>query len=52
MTARLHDIGPGISYYNGKGMTRADALAGAMMEAVALGNFTQQRSARWRRRAT
>src|SRR3979490_1166982 len=32
MTVRPHDLGPGISYYNGKGTTRADA--GAMMEAV------------------
>src|ERR1700709_2193827 len=34
MTVRPHDIGPGISYYNGKGTTRADAYAGAMMEAI------------------
>jgi ribosomal protein S12 methylthiotransferase accessory factor len=34
MTVRPHDLGPGISYYNGKGTTRADAYAGAMMEAV------------------
>jgi ribosomal protein S12 methylthiotransferase accessory factor YcaO len=34
MTVRPHDLGPGISYYNGKGTTRADAHAGAMMEAV------------------
>jgi ribosomal protein S12 methylthiotransferase accessory factor len=33
MTVRPHDRGPGISYYNGKGTTRADAYAGAMMEA-------------------
>jgi ribosomal protein S12 methylthiotransferase accessory factor len=31
---RPHDRGPGISYYNGKGTTRADAYAGAMMEAI------------------
>jgi ribosomal protein S12 methylthiotransferase accessory factor len=31
---RPHDLGPGISYYNGKGTTRADAHAGAMMEAI------------------
>jgi hypothetical protein len=29
MTVRPHDRGPGISYYNGKGTTRADAYAGA-----------------------
>jgi ribosomal protein S12 methylthiotransferase accessory factor len=34
MTVRPHDVGPGISYYNGKGTTRADAYAGAMMEAI------------------
>ena len=34
MTVRPHDRGPGISYYNGKGTTRADACAGAMMEAI------------------
>jgi ribosomal protein S12 methylthiotransferase accessory factor len=34
MTVRPHDAGPGISYYNGKGTTRADAHAGAMMEAI------------------
>ncbi len=34
MTVRPHDLGPGISDYNGKGTTRADAYAGAMMEAV------------------
>jgi ribosomal protein S12 methylthiotransferase accessory factor YcaO len=34
MTVRPHDLGPGISYYNGKGTTRADAYAGAMMEAI------------------
>jgi ribosomal protein S12 methylthiotransferase accessory factor len=34
MTVRPHDRGPGISYYNGKGTTRADAYAGALMEAV------------------
>lgn len=32
MTVRPHDLG--ISYYNGKGTTRADAYAGALMEAV------------------
>jgi ribosomal protein S12 methylthiotransferase accessory factor YcaO len=34
MTVRPHDLGPGISYYNGKGTTRAAAYAGALMEAV------------------
>ena len=34
MTVRPHDLGPGISYYNGKGTTRAAAHAGALMEAV------------------
>src|SRR3954470_470676 len=34
MTVRPHDLGPGISYYSGKGTTRADAYAGAMMEAI------------------
>src|SRR5262249_18539490 len=34
MTIRPHDAGPGISYYNGKGRTRADAHAGALMEAI------------------
>jgi hypothetical protein len=34
MTVRPHDPGPGISYYNGKGTTRADAYAGALMEAI------------------
>lgn len=34
MTVRPRDRGPGISYYNGKGTTRADAHAGALMEAV------------------
>src|SRR4051794_3505559 len=34
MTVRPHDLGPGISYYNGKGTTRAAAYAGAMMEAI------------------
>jgi ribosomal protein S12 methylthiotransferase accessory factor YcaO len=34
MTVRPHDVGPGISYYNGKGTTPADAYAGAMMEAI------------------
>ena len=34
MTVRPHDLGPGISYYNGKGTTRTAAYAGALMEAV------------------
>lgn len=34
MTVRPHDLGPGISYYNGKGRTRSDAHAGALMEAL------------------
>jgi len=34
MTGGPHDLGPGISYYNGKGTTRAAAHAGALMEAV------------------
>lgn len=34
MTVRPRDLGPGISYYNGKGTTRLDAHAGALMEAV------------------
>jgi ribosomal protein S12 methylthiotransferase accessory factor len=34
MTVRPHDLGPGISYYNGKGRTVADAHAGALMEAI------------------
>jgi ribosomal protein S12 methylthiotransferase accessory factor len=34
MTVRPRDLGPGISYYNGKGTTRMDAHAGALMEAV------------------
>ncbi|CAN5427705.1 YcaO-related McrA-glycine thioamidation protein [soil metagenome] len=34
MTVRPHDAGPGLSYYNGKGRTRADAHAGALMEAI------------------
>lgn len=34
MTVRPDDLGPGISYYNGKGATRAEALAGALMEAI------------------
>jgi ribosomal protein S12 methylthiotransferase accessory factor len=34
MTVRPHDLGPGMSYYNGKGTTRADAYAGALMEAI------------------
>lgn len=32
MTVRPHDLG--ISYYSGKGTTRADAYAGALMEAI------------------
>jgi ribosomal protein S12 methylthiotransferase accessory factor len=34
VTVRPHDLGPGISYYNGKGATRSQALAGALMEAI------------------
>jgi ribosomal protein S12 methylthiotransferase accessory factor len=34
VTVRPHDLGPGISYYNGKGKTRDDAMAGALMEAI------------------
>lgn len=34
MTVRPRDRGPGISYYNGKGTTRLDAHAGALMEAI------------------
>ena len=34
MTVRPHDLGQGISYYNGKGTTRAAAHAGALMEAI------------------
>jgi ribosomal protein S12 methylthiotransferase accessory factor len=34
MTVRPRDLGPGISYYNGKGTTSVDAYAGALMEAV------------------
>ena len=34
ISVRPDDLGPGISYYNGKGMTRADARAGALMEAI------------------
>src|SRR4051812_31551785 len=34
ITVRPHDRGPGISYYNGKGTTRAAAHAGALMEAI------------------
>ena len=34
ISVRPHDLGPGISYYNGKGRTRPDAHAGALMEAV------------------
>jgi ribosomal protein S12 methylthiotransferase accessory factor len=33
-TVRPRDAGEGISYYNGKGLTRAAAHAGALMEAV------------------
>lgn len=34
MTVRPHDAAQGISYYNGKGTTRAAAHAGALMEAI------------------
>lgn len=34
MSVRPRDSGPGISYYNGKGVTRTAAKAGAMMEAI------------------
>lgn len=34
MSVRPRDKGPGISYYNGKGLTRTAAKAGAMMEAI------------------
>lgn len=34
MSVRPNDLGPGISYYNGKGTTRSDAHAGALMEAI------------------
>jgi YcaO-like protein with predicted kinase domain len=34
MTVRPRDLGPGISYYNGKGTSVLDAHAGALMEAV------------------
>jgi ribosomal protein S12 methylthiotransferase accessory factor YcaO len=34
ISVRPRDRGPGISYYNGKGTTRAAARAGAMMEAI------------------
>ena len=34
ISVRPHDLGPGISYYNGKGTTRIAAHAGALMEAV------------------
>jgi YcaO-like protein with predicted kinase domain len=34
MSVRPRDLDPGISYYNGKGTTRADAHAGALMEAI------------------
>jgi ribosomal protein S12 methylthiotransferase accessory factor len=33
MTVRPKDLAPGITYYNGKGTTRDDAHAGALMEA-------------------
>lgn len=33
-SVRPREAGAGISYYNGKGVTRADAHAGALMEAV------------------
>jgi YcaO-like protein with predicted kinase domain len=34
MSVRPADLGPGISYYNGKGTTIPDAHAGALMEAI------------------
>jgi len=34
MSVRPRDCDPGISSYNGKGTTRADAHAGALMEAI------------------
>jgi YcaO-like protein with predicted kinase domain len=34
MSVRPNDLNPGISYYNGKGTTRDDAHAGAIMEAI------------------
>jgi ribosomal protein S12 methylthiotransferase accessory factor len=34
MSVRPRDQGPGISYYNGKGITKSAAKAGAMMEAI------------------
>jgi ribosomal protein S12 methylthiotransferase accessory factor len=34
ISVRPRDAGPGISYYNGKGATKADAHAGALMEAL------------------
>lgn len=34
ISVRPKDMGPGISYYNGKGVTKADSEAGAMMEAI------------------
>jgi ribosomal protein S12 methylthiotransferase accessory factor YcaO len=34
VAVRPNDLGPGISYYNGKGRTRDDAMAGALMEAI------------------
>ena len=34
MSVRPRDRGPGISYYNGKGVTKSAAKAGAMMEAI------------------
>ncbi|MEK6279020.1 MAG: YcaO-like family protein [Acidobacteriota bacterium] len=34
VSVRPRDLGPGISYYNGKGVTKDAAKAGAMMEAI------------------
>ena len=34
MSVRPREANPGISYYNGKGTTRSDAHAGAIMEAI------------------
>jgi YcaO-like protein with predicted kinase domain len=34
ISVRPRDLDPGISYYNGKGTTRDDAQAGALMEAI------------------
>ncbi len=34
IAVRPYDAGPGISYYNGKGVTRDQAHAGALMEAI------------------